>query len=662
MPHFNRSLVISYALGAAALLASVAALADPPDRVARLSYLNGTVSFEPAGGSEWVEASRNRPMITGDQLWADNNSRAEVDLGRETFWIDSQTAVTMANVDDHTAQVQVGQGNMVLDVRRVDPNDVVEVDTPNLAVNITQPGFYRINVAADGSTTYVQVRRGQASVTGQGQSYVIGPNESYSFSGQDLANPTYYDVPQPDELDQFCLNREQIYDRAAREHYVSPEVVGYEDLEENGTWRDDPDYGHVWVPRAVPSDWAPYHDGHWAWVEPWGWTWVDDQPWGFAPFHYGRWAHFGWGWGWVPGPVAVRPVYAPALVAFVGGGGGASISLTIGGGAGIAWFPLGPREVYRPAYEVSPTYIRNVNVSNTTVTNVQITNVVNNVHVTNVTYVNQTVPGAVVGVPARAFAGGQPVARAAVAVGPQMMAHASIGVGPGIAPTARALAPTAQASARPPQAALARPVVAHTQPPPPPVPFAMQQKQLEANKGRPLAPAQVNALRAQVPAAERPMHQVQVVQAPKPSAPPPKVPANAAAHPGAPGSAAAPGRPEAGRPAAEAAHPTGAPARPEIAHPTPARPEAAHPAPAEAPKAPAAENSRPEVAHPPVAHPVPQERPAPAAHPVPQEHPAPAAHPEAAHPEAASHPEAAHPPAHPGAPPKKEEDKEKKKE
>ncbi len=69
----------------------------------------------------------------------------------------------------------------------------------------------------------------------------------------------------------------------------------------------------------VPAGWAPYRNGHWAWIDPWGWTWVDDAPWGFAPFHYGRWTVVDDRWGWVPGPVRQRAVYAPALVAFIGG-------------------------------------------------------------------------------------------------------------------------------------------------------------------------------------------------------------------------------------------------------------------------------------------------------------------------------------------------------
>src|SRR5438445_810588 len=190
-----------------------------------------------------------------------------------------------------------------------------------------------------------------------------------------------------------------------------------EDLDDYGDWRETGPYGAVWVPRSMIVGWAPYRYGHWAWVDPWGWTWIDDAPWGFAPFHYGRWVYVDDGWAWVPGHVVARPVYAPALVAFVGGrnwsvaiglgGGGGG-----GGGGGVAWFPLGPEEPYVPGYHVSNTYIRNVNVTNVNVTNINVTNV----NVTNITYRNRNAPGAVTAGTHKTFVESRPVGRSVIVV------------------------------------------------------------------------------------------------------------------------------------------------------------------------------------------------------------------------------------------------------
>ena len=120
----------------------------------------------------------------------------------------------------------------------------------------------------------------------------------------------------------------------------------------------------VWFPTSVPDDWAPYRFGHWDSIPPWGWTWIDDQPWGFAPFHYGRWINVDGHWGWVPGAVAPHPVYAPALVAFIDApddsGGGPK---GLGGGPDVGWFPLGPGDDYAPWYPAGPDYVESVNVA-----------------------------------------------------------------------------------------------------------------------------------------------------------------------------------------------------------------------------------------------------------------------------------------------------------
>jgi hypothetical protein len=260
--------------------------------------------------------------------------------------------------------------------------------------------------------------------------------------------------------------------------------------------------------------WSPYHYGHWAWVSPWGWTWVDDAPWGFAPFHYGRWVFVGGYWGWVPGPIAIRPVYAPALVAFVGGRH-FSLAIGIGGGVGVGWFPLGPREVYVPSYRVSPAYVQNVNTSSTTVNNTYVTNVYNNqmnirntninntdARVSNIKYVNQSVPGAVTAVPQSTFASAQSVSTAAVHVDAKQVAAAQVNNTAAVAPVRESvLGGTVSASvnnsvvAKPPASAVDRAVVAKTAPPSPPVPFEKQQQVLAAHPGRPLGRDEVENLR-----------------------------------------------------------------------------------------------------------------------------------------------------------------------
>src|SRR5271166_866724 len=496
--------------------AAVSADDDPPGRVARIRYLQGSVSFQPAGESDWVSAVTNRPMTTGDQLWADAGSRAEVQIGSAMIRVAANTGFSFLNLDDRTVQIQLTEGTLNLRVQRLSRDEVFEVDTPNQAFSVTQPGQYRVEAGTDGNSSVVIVRQGQGEVTGGGRTYNVQSGQSGTFTGTDSVDGYVASAGAPDDFDNWGQSRDRQYDGSQSARYVSRDVVGYEDLDNNGTWRSDPTYGNVWTPTSVQSGWAPYHNGHWVWIAPWGWTWVDDAPWGYAPFHYGRWVSIRGNWGWVPGPMNYQPVYAPALVAFIGGANfGASVSVGGGGygGGDVGWFPLGPREVYVPGYSTSRGYVDRVNTSNTNVSNTTITNVYNN-QVTNnssnnVTYVNRSVPGAVTAVPQNAFRSSAPVARAAVPVNEKQIAAAPVLSRAVVAPSRESVlgtsAPIANRVAQPPAAVVNRPVVAKTTPPPPPVPFAKQQQELAKHPGQPLAAHEVQVLRPANVAAAQPL-------------------------------------------------------------------------------------------------------------------------------------------------------------
>lgn len=427
-----------------------AAAGDPPGRVARLDYFNGTVTMEPAGLTDWSYAVLNRPLTTGDQLWADSGARAELHAGSTALRLDQQTALDIVDLTDTVTQLKVTQGSLSAHVRALPAGQSFEIDTPNVALVATNAGLFRVDVAPDGSATTVTLRSGTATLYGDGGSYAMSAGEQIRFVGTNLQQQAGGAAPAPDSFDRWVAARDRAEDASVSARYVSREMPGYEALDANGTWRHDPTYGEVWVPTvAVSAGWVPYHAGHWAWIAPWGWTWIDDAPWGFAPFHYGRWAYIDRVWAWVPGPVVVArpPCYAPALVAFVGGGssGGGGvhwgINLTIGAAitAGVAWLPLGPGEPWHPAYGYSPRYYERVN--NVNVTNVHNTTIVNNITNVHNTYINQTVPGAVTAVPANTFVHGQPVAMAAHALTPQQLAHAQVGAGaPAVAPVRESFA------------------------------------------------------------------------------------------------------------------------------------------------------------------------------------------------------------------------------
>jgi len=498
---------------------------DPPGRVARLKYVQGAVSFEPAGEPDWVSAVVNRPMTTGDKLWADTDARAELRIGSATIRLDNSTGFSFLNLDDRTVQLQLTQGILDIRVQRLGRDEIFEVDTPNQAFSILRPGQYRVQASEDGNSTFVTVRSGEGEATGGGQTYSVHSGETGTFTGTDSISANVVSAGGADEFDNWGVTRDRHDDGSRSTRYVSPDVVGYEDLDDNGSWRDDPTYGNVWTPR-VSREWAPYRDGHWAWISPWGWTWVDDAPWGYAPFHYGRWISSRGDWCWVPGPIAIEPVYAPALVAFIGGAN-FGVAISVGGGGGdrgnVGWFPLGPREVYVPGYNSSRGYVDRVNVSNTNVSTTTITNVYNNQvtninnttinntnsNNTNIKYVNKTVPGGVTAVPRTAFVGSQTVAKSAVAVNAQQIAAAPVSSRAVVAPIKSSVlgssASSANHVAQPPAATANRTVVAKATPPPPPIPFAKQQQALAVHPGQPLAQHEVQTLRTATVASTQPL-------------------------------------------------------------------------------------------------------------------------------------------------------------
>lgn len=450
---------------------------DPPGRVARLNYIQGSLSFQPGGETDWVQANPNRPLTTGDNLWADRNSRGELHIGSSSLRVGSETGITFLNLDDRTVQIQLAQGTLNVHVRRLEGGDAFEIDTPNLAFTLDRAGEYRVDVDPNGNATSIVVRQGEGEATGGGSEYHMDSGDQANFSGTDSLTYDGGQAGRFDEFDNWCRSRDEREEHSQSARYVSRDVIGYDDLDDYGEWRDVPDYGHVWFPTRVEAGWAPYRYGHWVWVAPWGWTWVEDEPWGFAPFHYGRWAEVGGGWCWVPGPVVVRPVYAPALVVFVGGPRfGMSVSFG-GGGGGVAWFPLGPREVYVPPYRTSERYVQKVNVTNTTVNVVNVTNIYNNVTVNNtnvnkVTYMHQNNVQAVTAVSHDTFVNARPVAAATVRVDAKQIQTAEIQRNFTVAPVQKSVVGASPvATAKPPAAVMQRQVVAKETPPPPRAPL-----------------------------------------------------------------------------------------------------------------------------------------------------------------------------------------------
>ncbi|PYU41058.1 MAG: hypothetical protein DMG54_21030 [Acidobacteria bacterium] len=452
----RRGLLVGFLAGVLILVASQARAdeeKDPPTRVARISYVDGSVSLQPGGQGDWGSAAKNRPVTIGDKIWVDKDSRAELQAGTAAIHLGSMTALSFLNLDQGITQMRLAEGSINFRVSELREDDLYEVDAPNLAFTVKQAGAFRIDVNENGDSARVTVIRGEGEVTAGGKTYEVHPGERGEFTGTDRIDYVIQKAPGPDGLDSWAAERDRKEDNSASARYVSRDMVGYDDLDDYGTWRDEPEYGHVWYPAAVDPGWAPYSNGYWNWVGPWGWTWVDYSPWGFAPFHYGRWAFVGGAWGWCPGPIFGAPIYGPAFVGFFGGGFG----------FGVGWFPLGFGEPFFPWFHCRHEFIERINIHNTFIRNRSVLNG----SARNFNFVHARNVNAVTVANRNAFMNGQAINRGATRLTAASLRGAQVTNSVGIKPTQRSSLGAVNIRshvATPPAAVQNRTVVARTAP------------------------------------------------------------------------------------------------------------------------------------------------------------------------------------------------------
>ena len=322
----------------------------------------------------------------------------------------SEAEIALVEHDPDFLQFKVTSGQAAFDLRTLAAGATVEIDTPNAAFTVTHSGYYRLDVDAD-STRFITRRGGSADITSaNGERQHIGEAQELEIDGNTGAIMLSRAAPPLDVWDRWNFARSDAQLDSISARYVPAGVYGTDSLDRYGAWQQQPDYGAVWMPSGMPDNWAPYSDGSWVLDPYYGWSWIDAAPWGWAPFHYGRWVRFNQRWAWAPGPRVIRPVYSPALVAFFGyGGDGSRVSISVGSTVpAVSWVALGWGEPVVPwwggrnfigkphwAGWGGPRVINNVVIHNTSVVNI-----------TTIHYQNTRVSDAVLGVPAGRFGHG----------------------------------------------------------------------------------------------------------------------------------------------------------------------------------------------------------------------------------------------------------------
>lgn len=324
-------------------------VSDPPSRVARINSIEGTTTVQDAGGARLAPVTHNWPVAPGDRVRTEEHSRAELDLGDVLLLLGSSSELQVEELTPALTKLRIAAGIANIDVSD-SLHETINLELAQATIQISAPGTYRIEVRENGDAWMI-VRRGGAKISTEQAVFEQRSDEEIAiardgtFAIEPVAagkDPNRRAERGPARMPQGVRIAE----------HVAPTLAGYRDLADYGLWRWIPEYGMVWEPSRVIRDWAPYRFGRWIWKSPWGWTWVDDAPWGFTPFHFGRWARIGTRWIWVPGPRQVAVAFAPALVRWVQAPHERD---------SIGWYPLAPGEEYIPPYPATDRHKRDIN-------------------------------------------------------------------------------------------------------------------------------------------------------------------------------------------------------------------------------------------------------------------------------------------------------------
>jgi hypothetical protein len=309
--------------------------------VARLSFISGPVTYSRGDDpDEWDDAIENVPLTIGDRIYAPEDGRAELQLSSGNFVrLAPRSYLSTLNLSDDIKQFYLGEGVASFNIRRLQSDEVIEIDTPNVSVTLEEPGQYRVAVDEDGNSR-ITVWRGRVIVAASGRQVAV-ENSEIRVYGIDSPRYEIVGLPATDAFDRWVSERDDRFERAYSDayRYASEDIVGAEDLADYGRWEAIPEYGYAWTPSRVAAGWAPFSDGRWYWQDPWGWSWISNERWGWATSHYGRWTPYRSRWYWVPVRPRTRVRYAPAVVEFV------RVRDHVG------WFPLHPRDRHIPWWE-----------------------------------------------------------------------------------------------------------------------------------------------------------------------------------------------------------------------------------------------------------------------------------------------------------------------
>src|SRR4030095_967277 len=262
---------------------------DVTARVVRISLITGQVSLKRNGNTDWERARLNTPLVEGDAISTDRDSRVEIQIDARNFVrLGPGSVLKISTLRDEGVALSVSEGTASLRLAKFDrDHEYFEIDAPKTTLAAEKKGLYRVDVSGDGHVRLGVRDGGRARIYSETSGFELrdGRTAELVYAGNGASDWEFIALNVSDSWDNWVNERERYLAERLRYdvQYYDSYVWGAEDLDAYGDWAYVNDYGWIWRPHTAVinnySNWAPYRYGSWVWISPYGWTWVGQEPW-----------------------------------------------------------------------------------------------------------------------------------------------------------------------------------------------------------------------------------------------------------------------------------------------------------------------------------------------------------------------------------------------
>jgi hypothetical protein len=233
----------------------------------RISLIDGDVQINTEDTGDWVPASINMPLQEGDRIWVPEGGRTELQLRDGTcLRLAEESALEVLTLENDSIQTYLTEGRAYVNFRGREEGTLMQMDTPLASVRAYQRSIFAVDVLEDGPNK-ISVLKGSVDTESQDGKTTLDSGYSLTLDRDNYAETS--PLGEPDQWEDWNRERDRkVAGWRSPSRYLPEELYPYsDDLDENGRWVDDGEYGYVWTPTVVVSaGWAPYRVGRWMWI------------------------------------------------------------------------------------------------------------------------------------------------------------------------------------------------------------------------------------------------------------------------------------------------------------------------------------------------------------------------------------------------------------